>query len=282
MKCNMNRFTEQFVWAIAALSSLVTLLAFIFQSNIDLTATPIFAKIIASVLILAACASYACWMSRQKTRLSLVFNPNFKLIIEKGDLFEKSGIIVIPVNEYFDTHVGDGIISPTSVHGLFINKIFKDRVNELDILIDTKLSGIQPTGECSVITLGKNIKYELGTCINIEENGNVYVLVALTHFDNYNHAYLEKKDYPIVIDKLMDNLQKISMHPEKAIYMPLMGTGLSRLKRSPQRVLNFLIDAIDFKYSDKTFPNGIHIEIYNINQVNLIQLEELFKNDLSL
>lgn len=104
----------------------------------------------------------------------------------------------------------------------------------------------------------------------------------MTHFDKDNHAYLERKDFPIVFDKLIFHLNDISMQVEKSIYMPLMGTGLSRLKRSPQRILNFLVDAIDFKYSGDTFPYGFFVEVYDINQVNLNQLENHFDNDLSL
>lgn len=72
------------------------------------------------------------------------------------------------------------------------------------------------------------------------------------------------------------------MQIEKPIYMPLIDTGLSRLGRSPQRILNFLVDAIDFKYSELTFPHGFNIEIYDINTVNLNDLETYVENGLSI
>ena len=45
-----------------------------------------------------------------------------KLTIKQGDLFVCNGVVLIPVNEYFDTHVGDGVINENSIHGLFINE----------------------------------------------------------------------------------------------------------------------------------------------------------------
>lgn len=281
MSGETKKFWEYFILAIAALSSVVTLFGFVFQSSIQFESISMACKIVSFIAIILICLVYACIMTESKDKVIFRFNPQFNLTIEKGNLFEKQGIIVIPVNEYFDTHVGDGIISPNTIHGKFITNYFRNRVNELDKLLDNALRGKKyHTNESR--RLGKKFKYDLGTCVNITINDNVYVLVALTHFDGNDHAYLDKKDYPIVFDRLISHLHEINMHVEKPIYMPIMGSGLSRLRRSPQRILNFLVDAIDFKYSAYTFPYGLNIEIFDINQVNLNQLETHFDNDLSL
>ena len=281
MSSESKKYWEYFFIALAALSSAVTLLGFIFESDINWKDISLCVKFTILILIIFGCMFYACLMTSRKTKITFKFNPQFILTIEEGDLFDKKGIVVIPVNEYFDTHVGDGIISPSSIHGKFINSKFKGRIDDLNTLISDGLKN-KPCEYNESRQKGNKQKYELGTCIDIREGDNVYVLVALTHFDKDNHAYLERKDFPVVFDKLISHLNDISMQVEKPIYMPLMGTGLSRLKRSPQRVLNFLVDAIDFKYSDNTFPYGLFVEIYDINQENLNQLENHFDNDLSL
>ena len=281
MSSESKKYWEYFFIALAALSSVVTLLGFIFESDINWKDISLCVKFIILILIIFGCMFYACLMTSRKSKITFKFNPQFILTIEEGDLFDKKGIIVIPVNEYFDTHIGDGIISSNSIHGKFVNSIFKDRIDELNTIITDALKN-RPCEYNASRQKGNKQKYELGTCIDVKEGDNIYVLVALTHFDKDNHAYLERKDFPIVFDKLIFHLNDISMQVEKSIYMPLMGTGLSRLKRSPQTILNFLVDAIDFKYSGDTFPYGFFVEIYDINQVNLNQLENHFDNDLSL
>lgn len=281
MSSESKKYWEYFFIALAALSSVVTLLGFIFESDINWKDISLCVKFIILILIIFGCMFYACLMTSRKSKITFKFNPQFILTIEEGDLFDKKGIIVIPVNEYFDTHIGDGIISSNSIHGKFVNSIFKDRIDELNTIITDALKN-RPCEYNASRQKGNKQKYELGTCIDVKEGDNIYVLVALTHFDKDNHAYLERKDFPIVFDKLIFHLNDISMQVEKSIYMPLMGTGLSRLKRSPQRILNFLVDAIDFKYSGDTFPYGFFVEIYDVNQVNLNQLENHFDNDLSL
>ncbi len=279
MPSTAREFFEHFPWSLAGISSFVTCYALLYQDVVNNWGLSCWDKAIILGGIFIICGIYACCMTHKKSRISIPFNPQFTLTIEKGDLFKKKGIIVIPVNEYFDTHVGDGIISPSSVHGMWINRYFKNEITRLDSVISNELASTPPKGYVPR-TNGKSNKYELGTCIKVDEGDNTYVLMALTHFDQNNHAFLDRKEYPMVIDGLMSYLQRLQI--EKPIYMPLIGSGLSRLRRSPQRILTFMVDAIDFKYAETPFPNGISIEIYDINQVNLNKIESLVKHELSL
>lgn len=275
----LRNFLQQFTIALAAISSGVTCVAFLYQSNVNCVLNTPDKKVVVLVAIVILCCLYSCFMNHRKSRLAFNVNENFRLVIEKGDIFKKKGVIVVPVNEYFDTHVGDGIISPKSVHGKWINRFYGDRISELDTLIEQKLKSAPVMGT-EARNKAKSNRYELGTCIDIDLDGNTYVLIALTHFDEHNHANVSRTEYAGVFDKLMHHLQ--CMQTESPIYIPLMGTGLSRLGRSPQRILNFLVDAIDFKYSDMTFPNGFNIEIFDMAFVNLTDLDSYIKNGIAL
>ena len=274
-----KNFLEHFITALAAFASLVTCIAFLYQESIQSMELSYVDKAMILTAIVLGCAIYSCFMIQKKTKVSFQFNPQFRLTVEQGDLFEKKGGIVIPVNEYFDTHVGDGVISPRTIHGKWILKYFSGKINDLDNQIDNGLAG-KPFLQRPARQNGKARQYELGTCINIPIGESIYVLVALTHFDNDNHAFIDRKDYPIVFDRLISHLKH--MRTEQPVFMPLMGTGLSRLRRTPQSLLNFLVDAIDFKYSDLAFPQGMNIEIFDIDIVNLNDLESYVENGLTL
>lgn len=139
MSSESKKYWEYFFIALAALSSVVTLLGFIFESDINWKDISLCVKFIILILIIFGCMFYACLMTSRKSKITFKFNPQFILTIEEGDLFDKKGIIVIPVNEYFDTHIGDGIISSNSIHGKFVNSIFKDRIDELNTIITDAL-----------------------------------------------------------------------------------------------------------------------------------------------
>ncbi|MDA1379583.1 DUF6430 domain-containing protein [Plesiomonas shigelloides subsp. oncorhynchi] len=66
---------------------------------------------------------YAIYSNRTKNKISLKLTDKVKAEVYYGNLFDAQEIIVIPVNEYFDTIVDDKIISSKTVHGKFI-KIF--------------------------------------------------------------------------------------------------------------------------------------------------------------
>ena len=272
-------FWKCFLSALGTLASLATLITFLFEWRAS-QINPII-LIILAIFILAVCWMYGWWVTRRKNKIEIKFNASFKLAITFGDLFNPlyNGIFVIPVNQFFDTQVSSSIVSRDSVLGTFISKSWQDRVDELDTKIEKELNGIPGTLDKNR-KVGKNIKYDLGTCIKILDGGNVYVLVVTTEKKDKTQSILSKKDYPLVIGKLFEYLD--SMSKNHIIYMPLLGAGRGRMTRPRQRIISFLIDTIDFKYSDRSFPLGVNVIIKNKyeREVNLNTIENHFEHAL--
>lgn len=277
----MKQFFAHFVAMLAALSSVATLITF--ATGIQGSTTSIWLPIGIGVVILAICTLYATIQTWRKKKIELNITSNLKLTIQQADLFKQKGIIVIGFNEYFDTHVGDGIVSPKTLHGVFINKYYKDHLADLDADIKSSLvkQGISPIDEnCKRRhKAGKSDKYELGTCALVHDGVKKYVLVALTHFDEYDKAYLSKEEFNTVLSKLMNFL---STHSEaNEVHMPILGTGLARLNRSESRILHFIIDSLDFLHAQPIL-GGLFIDILSLKSagVNLNVVEAHFKSGI--
>ena len=105
-------FWKNFAVAIAALSAAATLLTALF--DLDFVKNFWLYGVIGSIIVLAGSALYAYWQTCSKPNVSFDLSSELNLNIFEGDLFEQKGIICIPVNEYFDTHVGDGVINADS------------------------------------------------------------------------------------------------------------------------------------------------------------------------
>jgi len=58
--------------------------------------------------------------------------------VEFGDLFQSQGLKVIPVNEFFDSDLGDHV-SPRSLHGQLINRFFGSYPAAFDALVEKEL-----------------------------------------------------------------------------------------------------------------------------------------------
>lgn len=276
---NMEKqFWKHFAAAIAALSASATLLTVLF--NFDCLKSNFLYGLLGAVIVMGGSIGYAFWQIKSKKSISVTLSSELKLTISEGNLFEKKGVICIPVNEYFDTHVGDGVIAEKSVHGQFINRLFKDRINEITDKIDKGLPKGLGNEHKRRISGCPQMKYPLGTCVDIRDGENLYVLFALCHFDDNDKAYVKRVEYSSVVNQLMDHLTKIA--EDKAVYMPLFGAGLARLRRTPQRILLNLVDTLDFNDSS-VIPGGIHIVIKSLSNVdvNLTSLEHIVKKGIT-
>ena len=133
----MKDYFRHFISMLATLSSVATLLSF--STGWQVNSGNVRISIFLVIFILVSCAVYASWQTRKKKKITLDINSSLKLTIQEADIFFQNGIIVIGVNEYFDTHVGDGAVSGKTLHGLFINKYYKDHLSDLDRAIRESL-----------------------------------------------------------------------------------------------------------------------------------------------
>lgn len=278
----MSKIFAHFIAAFAAISSAATLITFVFGWQVE--ADTCFLKpLLVAIAIILACICYALYQTRRKHKIQLDLNASLKLTIQQADLFEQKGIIVIGVNEYFDTHVGDGIVSDRTLHGMFINRYYKDHIADLDKDIQNSLTqqGVNPidTGCQRRHSAGKTNKYELGTCALVYGGGKKYVLVALTHFDNNDKANMTRPELNKVLGKLMEFVSSIAEASE--VHMPILGTGLARINRTSSRILHHIIDTLDFLY-DLPIIGGLYIDIKSLNSagINLNEIEDHFKNGI--
>lgn len=274
----MKQYWNHFAAAIAALSAAATLLTVLF--DLDCLKDCWVWGVIGTVMVVVGSLLYACWQTRSKKNIVLNLSSKLKLSIKEGDLFEQKGVICIPFNEFFDTHVGDGVVGANTLHGLFINKFYSDRIEELKEKITSSLSKEDFKSHPRRKDFCPNKKFPLGTCVDIRDGENLYVLFALTHFDDNDKANVSRIEYTHVVNKLMEHLSQIVQ--ERPVFIPLFGTGLSRIKRTPQRLLLHLVDTLDFNDSF-SIPGGLNILIKSLSDVdvNLTTLDNIVKKGIT-
>ncbi|WP_339013984.1 DUF6430 domain-containing protein [Fusobacterium animalis] len=226
-------------------------------------------------IILLGIYSYLWYKANNMNSVSLNINETV-IDIEIGDIFNETGIKVIPFNEYFDTIIDDVIISKNSLNGIFINKIINEkRVNleELNKKIENELS------DKKIIInhnrkKGKKIKYKLGTIFEYDD----YFLTAMTKFDNDNRAKISQKEF---LEFLLEFWENIDIkYNNRKIIVPLLGLGITRFERNikPQELLSQIIWI--FKLSQISLKSGLKIIIHENmkEQINLYEIKEILTN----
>ncbi len=267
-----REFWKYFFVAVGTISSVVTLISFVFELK-----DPSWLWVLIYVaVVLGLSVAFGIWQTWRKTSLSVKISNNLTVKVQAGDLFDyaKDGnYVVIPVNEYFDTIVDDKIINSGTVHGQFIRKYYPDSHTKLHEEIEAYFSSHQIVGKTAVRfnSEGYKIQYPLGTCAIIDKDNTHFVLLALTHFDSDDHAFVELSEFGRSISHLCRKLHDVV--GQKPVYMPLMGMGMARLNQSGQFILKYTLDTI-VGIKDLALLGGANIIVYppvaktlNLNEI---------------
>jgi hypothetical protein len=183
----------------------------------------------------------------------------------EGDLFKfafgnrarNKNIIVIPVNSAFDLHITrkkeavcSQIVSEQTLHGMWIERMFQrsyskkfsdNKWSEIDehrlkerILNDLKIRRYKTN---------ENSEYPLGTIAVIEEENSIFYLLAISQFDSNNNAQATPKQ----IKSALSALVRFYDHNGQSLdlYLPLIGTGMSRAGLSNQESFEMICQAFD-------------------------------------
>ena len=223
---------------------------------------------------------WGLWILRKTESTTLKLNKATDIRIKYDDLFKTNGIKVIPVNEYFDTHVGDGIISPDSLHGQFIRRYFNGREDELSEKIKEQLKRHNPydrkRGRNIKLQLPEN-KYELGTSIRISDGDNCFILVALTRFNEYEHVDVKEEEYIPIVQKMFYYIEQLN--DNMPVCVPLVGSGQSGFNMSHMQLLNSMLLAAH-NSSRLALNKGLHIILHRATQwenINLNVIKHIYK-----
>ena len=184
------------------------------------------------------------WGVSRKERVVPSAPGNPKLSVKFGDLFwEDAKIKVIPVNRCFDTVVNHTLISKRTLHGAWVCKYLKTHtLEELDSEIDRQLS--QKTyREVARKRLGKKRRYPVGTVVEVEHQGVLYYLTAMTTLDEETlKASCSMEAYCLGVMRLMNYFD---IHgQQESLAMPLVGSGASRMQKDPGELLQCLLSLI--------------------------------------
>lgn len=178
-----------------------------------------------------------------------------------GDLFHygfdnrhlKKNIVVIPVNTAFDTHVTrklEGsecpLVSENTLHGQWLTRMSEsgENLKQIDSRITESLkhTGFKPLKEPGTNN-GKKKSYPIGSVAIIETSNAFYFLVAVSEFDNFNNARSSSSNIEKAVSLLIKMYDRYGQGYD--LYLPLIGTGLSRAGLSTQEAYDLLINCLE-------------------------------------
>lgn len=245
----LNKKLWEEYYAVLSVISVIASLLFLF---VDIPANKeIYCFVIFLIFLVAA--FLAMWYHANKLRkVSLKIN-NSTIEIEAGNIFLEEGFKIIAFNEFFDTLVDDRLISKNTLNGKYITQFYSNPI-DLDKIIEKDIHSAEHIINTCERKIGKTNRYKLGTII---KNGE-YFLLAFSHFDKDNRAFMEINDYTAC---LMNMWNECDIHyGGNTVVLPLLGSGITRFRGyeniTDQELLEiiiwtFKVSRIRFKYPAK-------------------------------
>lgn len=235
-------------------------------------------KLIMFIVTIAAMVGIYIYKWRKANMLtSIEFQINGSTVeISEGDVFCSNGLKAIAFNEYFDTQVDDRVIMKTSLNGQYLTNICSD-ISKLDNEIESD-ERINKKGRVLSVErkVGKSKKYRLGTVFKDGE----YLLIAFSHFDDDNRAYLEMDDYLSCLMNFWNELD--ILYAGSDVTVPLLGAGITRFRGyeniTAQELIDMLITTFKMSRIRFQYPARLHIVLKNemIKQINLYDIKNKY------
>ncbi len=221
--------------------------------------------VIIYALIIIAVAAYS---KKQKSVKVFDLHSNHSLYVEYGDLFNTGSSaerknIAFAGNRCFDTIVDDDLVGSNKIHGVALNRIYKDGVRDQDAVnkeIQDNLSLHEYRHEKlnqKEKRSGNLTRYEVGSVAEINGIRNEkYFILGLTYFDQELRAHVEKEDYIKAIGSLVKYISDRSQG--FPTYLPVIGTGGADVG-DVNELISFIIKTIEL-YKDR-INCDIHIVV---------------------
>lgn len=193
-----------------------------------------------------------------------------------GDIFEQDGVIAIPVNEFFDSEIGNPV-SELSLHGIVIQKFLGGFSASFDQAIQNDLLN-KTYDEIHEKVDGKNKKYQIGTTALLNADNRKFLLFVLSHT-----SYADCKAYAdiSVLTKSLTGLLERARNilSGNSINIPLIGSGLAGIGLPPTQLLQLIILVLVEETKKREISKEVRIVLHE-SKFEEIDLE-LIKNQWS-
>jgi len=242
VRINRRAVSDFFVYGFAAygvLSSVFVSFGIFFPNH-----KPEGAYWYAAILLVSVVTGLSrCW-PREHIKLQIPASDS-SIEIRFGDIFEDVGIIVVPVNEYFDGSLGDHV-SENSLHGLFIRDVLGGQSSTFFDLTSKALESVE--AEEVQRKSGQIKKYPIGTVARVDINQKRYLLAALSRTD------LKTLKASATVHELWECLTGIwqgvrNFSNGNCVKIPLLGSGLSGIGLPPKNLIQIIVTS--FLYCTK-------------------------------
>lgn len=207
---------------------------------------------------------------KNKPKTSFVYklrNKDNFIEIKIGDAFNNDGSLVIPFNDEYDVSLGGNVKKAKSLQNKLISDYYSNKEEHLKTDIGQK------------VQLGG--KFEIGTTIEIEQNGKTFYLVVNSKKKQNNRVESTIDDFLLSLSKLWEYIA-LESGRNRIVSIPLLGTNHGRIANFNRTIAireivhSYIESSKKLNIADKLII-CIHPSDLKKGDINLDELEEYLK-----
>lgn len=195
----------------------------------------------------------------KKTFSVSLHDSSTRIGISVSDILDQKGSIIIGASDTFDTELGE-IVSPKSLQGQLLTKVYDSDRNLLDSDITKALQNISATPDPTK-AYGKTDRYPIGTVACIQRNSNRFFLLA------FNKMLSDKKRVQTDIQQLWmclghcwSSIRENGHNND--IHVPVLATKFGRSGLSFNLVIQLIITSFVFALRKEGIAPSLTLHIY--------------------
>lgn len=265
------KFVTNFLICVGVLSGVIQVITF------SWTNLPSYEwKGLVSVVIVSTV--FALWHSWPRSSFSKTLsNPDVKIGIKVGNIFDQAGHLVIGFSDTFDTEIGD-VISKDSLQGQFLVSMYGNNKTKLDTDLDSLLQN-EEVEEDNTKTKGKTKRYKIGTVVALSGENRKFFCCAYSRMGADLKATSDVNNLWISLQKLWDKIR--TEGEQKTVVMPVMGTNLARVPGiSFTLPINLILLSYVINSRIETISKELVLMIRKEDQdkVNLLEIQDFLES----
>lgn len=248
-----KRILESFFYLLGLIAAIVTILMFLLNTEMQNQLKIYCYYGIVIVFFLAILLN--------RPKLSIIQQlpqRDINIEIRVADVFDIKGAYIIGTNTTFDTEIGNGIISESSIQGQFTKKFYSDYTH-LNNDLNNKLLQY-PFDEINFEKKGKLKSYKMGTVVKISIRDVTAYFVAMAILNENSVAKSTFEDIKTSLSNLWEFIS--TNGGNEPIIIPILGSNYGRLTEKRDQIINEIVKSFIAACTTKKFTEKLIIAIH--------------------
>lgn len=198
------------------------------------------------------------------------------ITLKTANVFDEPASIAIPVNDFFDTEIGQPV-SAKSVHGQFVGRVFPSDPTKARADVDAALAGKRIL-ETVTRPKGAPNRYRIGETTTIAKGSHHYILFALSHTDAATcEAGATPDQLTLALMCLWNQVRACCNH--EPVATPLIGAGPSRTGLDKANLLDFLLATAIRAHKHKPITRSLTVALQpaDLSEIDLFDVKRRYE-----